>query len=297
MTAYYNEIDPKAAAWLRELISDGLIAPGHVDERSITDVRPDDLVGYAQCHFFAGVGGWSIAARLAGWADDRPMWSASCPCQPFSVAGKGAGTADARHLWPDFFRLVRARRPAFIVGEQVAAAVGKDWFLGVRSDLESIGYVGRGIVVPACAVNAPHRRDRLWFVAGSGSVDHANDARPQGHAGHELGALGRQEPGGPAAQAGGGDHECEFCGYHFPEHLGRYGCPNCEGEGVADAWDSARWLISHDGKARRFEPSISLLVDGLPSRAPLLRGYGNAIVPQVAAEVIGAWMDCAGDMA
>lgn len=154
---YYNEFDPRAAAWLRELIAAGIIPAGDVDERSITDVRPDDLAGYRQCHFFAGVGGWAIAARLAGWPEDREIWSASCPCQPFSVAGKGAGTADARHLWPDFFRLARARRPAVIVGEQVAAAVGKDWFLGVRSDLESIGYVGRGVVVPACAVNAPHR--------------------------------------------------------------------------------------------------------------------------------------------
>jgi len=165
LTAYYNEIDKKAAAWLRELIKENLIPYGHVDDRSIVDVEPTDLVGYAQCHFFAGVGGWGIACRLAGWPDDREIWSASCPCQPFSVAGKGAGTADARHLWPDFFRLVRARRPAAIVGEQVAAAIGKDWFDGVRTDLEGIAYACRGVVVPACAVNAPHRRDRLWFVA------------------------------------------------------------------------------------------------------------------------------------
>ena len=80
MSAYYNEFDPKAAAWLRELIKRGLIADGVVDERSILDVSADDLVGFTQCHFFAGIGGWSYALRLAGWSDDQPVWTGSPPC-------------------------------------------------------------------------------------------------------------------------------------------------------------------------------------------------------------------------
>jgi DNA (cytosine-5)-methyltransferase 1 len=165
MAAYYNEIEPYAAAWLRNLIKQGLIADGEVDERSIVDVQPDDLRGFTQCHFFAGIGGWSYAARLAGWPDDRPLWTGSCPCQPFSVAGKGEGTKDERHLWPEFHRLIAACRPDVVMGEQVAAAVGKDWLDGVFADLEGIGYACGAAVVPACAVDAPHRRDRLWFVA------------------------------------------------------------------------------------------------------------------------------------
>lgn len=115
--AYYNENDKRIAAWLRSLIKDGLIADGDVDERSISDVQPDDLSGYTQCHFFAGIGGWSLALRLAGWSDERPVWTGSCPCQPFSVAGKLLGDRDKRHLWPDFFKLITERRPELVFGE------------------------------------------------------------------------------------------------------------------------------------------------------------------------------------
>ena len=122
MTAYYNENDPKAAAWLRELIKANLIAPGEVDERSIEDVEPNDLKPYTQCHFFAGIGVWSYALRAAQWADTRPVWSGSCPCQPFSAAGKGEGFDDERHVWPAWHYLIEQCRPGVVFGEQVASA-------------------------------------------------------------------------------------------------------------------------------------------------------------------------------
>lgn len=162
---YYNEFDPKAAQWLRNLIAAGFIPPGDVDERSITEVKPDDLKRYTQCHFFAGIGGWSYALHLAGWPPERPIWTGSCPCQPFSSAGKQKGKADDRHLWPVWFDLIRSCRPPVIMGEQVAAAIGHGWIDGVFDDLEREGYACGAAIVPACAVNAPHRRDRLWFVA------------------------------------------------------------------------------------------------------------------------------------
>jgi DNA (cytosine-5)-methyltransferase 1 len=177
VTALYNEIDDYAADWLENLISAGLIAPGVVDRRSIVDLQPADLAGFTQVHFFAGIGGWSLAARLAGWPDDRPLWTGSCPCQPFSVAGKPAGQADVRHLWPEFYRLV-SLPPPVVMGEQVAAAVGKSWLDGVCSDLEGIGYATGAAVVPACAVDAPHRRDRLWFVADADGEGRGKTARP-----------------------------------------------------------------------------------------------------------------------
>src|SRR5690606_15698918 len=161
----YNEFDPFAAAWLRELIKDGHIAPGEVDERDIRDVSPDDLRGFTQCHFFAVIGGWSLALRLAGWPDDRPVWTGSCPCQPFSTAGRGKGAADDRHLWPAFHRLIRECRPPVVFGEQVDAAIRYGWVDLVQADLEMDGYAVGWADLPAACVGAPHRRQRLWFVA------------------------------------------------------------------------------------------------------------------------------------
>lgn len=165
MAAYYNEIDPYAAEWLRNLIKSGLICDGEVDTRSIVDVQPNDIRHFTQCHFFAGIAGWSHALRLAGWSDDREIWTGSCPCQPFSVAGQGKGTDDPRHLWPHFFRLIRGCRPATVMGEQVAGAAGYGWLDGVKSDLESEDYAIEGVDIAACSVNAPHIRQRLYWAA------------------------------------------------------------------------------------------------------------------------------------
>jgi DNA (cytosine-5)-methyltransferase 1 len=168
-SAYYNENDAGAAHWLRCVIHAGLIAPGHVDERSIIEVQPDDLAGYAQCHFFAGIGGWSHALRLAGWPDDRPVWTGSCPCQPFSSAGKQKGTADARHLWPEFLRLIAVCRPAICLGEQVASRLGREWLAGVRADLEALAYAFGAADLCAAGKAAPHIRQRLYWMADAGA--------------------------------------------------------------------------------------------------------------------------------
>lgn len=193
MTAYYNEFDPKAAAWLRELIKAGHIAPGDIDERSIVDVRPSDLIGYTQCHFFAGIGVWSYALRRAGWPDDRPVWTGSCPCQPFSAAGKGAGFTDERHLWPHFHWLIENCRPPIVFGEQVASKDGLGWLDLVQADMEGTGYACGAVDTCAAGFGAPHIRQRLYWVA------HADNARSQGRGGMPERAVERAVGSGGVA--------------------------------------------------------------------------------------------------
>jgi DNA (cytosine-5)-methyltransferase 1 len=196
--AYYNEFDPEAAQWLRDLIKAGLIAPGDVDERDIRDVCATDLVGYRQCHFFAGIGGWSLALRLAGWPDDRPVWTGSCPCQPFSAAGKGEGFADERHLWPAFFHLIEECRPVTLFGEQVASKDGLTWLDLVHADLEGTGYTVGATDLCAAGIGAPHIRQRIWFVADSdsgelppGRGEHHSQAGTQREIGIDAHGCGR----------------------------------------------------------------------------------------------------------
>ena len=164
---YYNEHDPKPAAWLRELIRAGEIPPGDVDERDIQNVKPTELAGYTQCHFFAGVGGWSLALKLAGWPASRPVWTGSCPCQPFSQSGKGLCEDDERHLWPDFRNLIGVQKPTVVFGEQVASADGREWLAGVSANLEALAYRCGAADLCAAGIGSPNIRQRLYWVADS----------------------------------------------------------------------------------------------------------------------------------
>jgi DNA (cytosine-5)-methyltransferase 1 len=270
MTAYYNEHDIYAAAWLRELIKAGEIAPGDVDERSITDVNPTELLGYTQLHFFAGIGGWSRALRLAGIGDDVRIVTGSCPCQPFSSAGKGEGLNDARHLWPHFFRIISHLRPARVVGEQVASPDALVWWDAVCTDLDGAGYTGWAADLCSAGAGAAHIRQRLYWVA-----DTINQ-RLEG-----LRELGRID------DAAGWPIEAR----HDPA--------NCihVGSGAAD------WIKCADEKLRPVESGTPPMVDALPppmvsggnhgaqidvsrtaeAREMRLKGYGNAIDPELAA--------------
>jgi DNA (cytosine-5)-methyltransferase 1 len=302
---YYNEIDPGAAAWLRELIKERLIPDGEVDERSIEDILPAELAGYTQCHFFAGIGGWSYALALAGWPEDRPVWTGSCPCQSFSAAGKGKGFADERHLWPAWFHLICQCRPVAVFGEQVAASIGHGWLDLVSLDMEGEGYAFGAAVLPACGVGAPHIRQRLLWMAD------ANSDRAVGYPGEEAGA---RKP--CRAESGGRGTICRMAdGLREPSQRGAGSVSGAEAQvgssrlahgnradGYSDGrqarhpnptngfWGDVDWLFCRDGKWRPIEPGTFPLADGVPARVVRLRGYGNSIVPQAAAEVISAYM-------
>ncbi len=223
MSNYYNEIDPFAAQWLRNLIAAGCLPAGEVDERSIVDVQPEDLKGFTQCHFFAGIGGWPLALKLAGWPDDRPVWTGSCPCQILSTAARGRN--NAADLWPAWLALITASRPREILGEQVASK--REWFDRACDDLEPLGYEIGAAVLPAVSVGQDHERQRVFFAA------HANrDREPSGAVNGEMAVMSRAR--------------------------------------------------GHTGDMVRS--------DGLPSSVATMRAFGNAIVPQVAAAFIEAFL-------
>lgn len=377
---YYNDFDPGAAAWLRELMKAGHIPGGQVDDRSILDVAATDLAGFRRCHFFAGIAGWSEALRLAGWPDAIPCWTGSPPCQPFSAAGKRGGRGDARHLGPRFVELVRAGRPPVLFGEQVASAdaIGRAakpgkrgagsepawaWWDDLSLRLEAAGYAAWAAVVPAAAVGAPHIRERLFFGAvdlryAAEGLAHAEGARrADGPAQHgsgrslpdqrsEILGVGDRVPPGSMADAHSRQRDGLADGEGRQRDGSQAGWVEGDGQsaarqhlgGVADArgerrqqdargasgdeeahgragrngvgsnghhvasghgevhrssptngfWGSADWLLCRDERWRPVEPGTFPLAHGVSGRVGLLRGYGNAIVPQAAAEFIDA---------
>jgi len=327
MAAYYNENDAFAAQWLRNLVSAGHIAHGIVDDRSIEDVQPSDLFGFTQCHFFAGIGGWSLALRQAGWSDSRPVWTGSCPCQPISSAGRRQGHADERHLWPAFQRLISECQPATVFGEQVASKDGREWLSGVRADLEALGYACGAADLCAAGVGAPHIRQRLYWVAdtqryGQHGTGHAGAAggyefadggwveNPdklgwrEGHV-RSRESTSAEENGRERARASDAGAASLFYGLGNAEGEGRQeqrrqhsqGAAGHSGQprptmqaGVAE-WNGATITVDRpDGQARiAAEPALFPVAARIPGDVGRLRGSGNAIVPQVAAEFIMAF--------
>ena len=350
--AYYNEFDPKAAAWIRQLIKNGMIADGEVDERSITEVTADEIRGFTQHHFFAGIGGWSYSLRLANWADSRPVCTASLPCQPFSVAGAQKGVDDERHLLPHFIELVKQCNFQTIFGEQVPGAIKHGWLDDLCTEMEREKYRVGQIVLTAAGEGAPHIRQRLYWVAdtngkqrqqrlqqmeggqteriGSNSIDSimANDINKglegriprrenttretvSGHFGcsgtvdgmvDTINSSNRGEIGGINGEKNG-------------REIGNRENINQSRESIGasayDDWSDPDWLYCRDEKYRPIKSSIEPLANGLPrgmgyssdpsepidadntqeARVMRLKGYGNAIVPQVAASFIKAFMD------
>jgi len=280
LSAYYNEFDPKASAWIRQLIKNGDIAHGEVDERTITEVSASNLSGFSQHHFFSGIGGWSYALRLAKWSDDRPVWTASLPCQPFSVAGSGKGKSDERHLLPHFLELVRQCKPHTIFGEQVEGAIKHGWLDDLQTNMEAEGYAVGHCVLGAHSIGAAHIRQRLYWVANTGS------ARCEEQSGERR--ISRKTDGDESRKniAGGG-------WMVYPDESG-----------------SQQRIYCRDNKYRPIESGIKPLVDGVPcgmvhssdTSAPInadatqearvmrLKGYGNAIQVHTAAAFIGAYM-------
>lgn len=269
MNTYYNEWDKSKCAWLRELARRKLITPGTIDARDINDVIPAELSAFRRVHLFAGIGGWDYALRLAGWPEELPIWTASLPCQPFSDAGKRTGVADTRHLFPAVHWLISQCRPPIIVGEQVASPAGILWFDTVSARLESEGYAVATFVLPASSVGAPHRRRRQFWLAYSNMSGQCAGSGAISDQWHNVSGLGygiSSGLGGESRRGAGG----------IPTNTDPWGIENCE------------WVTCADGKTRCLEPGLMPLAHGVPARVVRISGYGDAIVPQVAAAFLRA---------
>ena len=283
---FYNENDPGAVEWLGELQSRGLIAKGDIDGRSIEELRGEDCGPTS--HFFAGIGGWAYALQLAGWDPARDVWTGSCPCQPFSQAAGGSakGFGDKRHLWPVWRELIAEYRPAVVFGEQVASKLGREWLSGVRADLEELGYAVGAADLCAAGVNAPHRRQRLYWVAYTG---HGGDMGRDGLRDTEAEPIDQT---GTDAQSGQGGQDQGWLGT-----LDVLTDGSSEYASFWDDYDIAQCrAIDGTVQYRRVGPGVLPVADGVPERVGRIRGYGNAIVPQVAATFITAFMEAAGYM-
>lgn len=349
MKAFYNDIDPYCCAWISNLMDAGLITPGKIDDRSIREISSADVAGYERVHFFCGIAGWEIALKTARWGD-RPVWTGSCPCQPFSAAGQRKGTADERHLWPEFFRLISECRPSTVFGEQVASKDGRQWLAGVRADLERVAYAVGAADLCSAGVGAPHIRQRLWWVGqteqrglqgghersagpnaeviaegcessfrrvadsdggqsrhgglqpggqhgqqpqdgGAGGLGHADDARSQGRR-LDVGEHADQRLAKPPGELGGVGHAASERRNACRNDHDAAERPQIEaGTGGSSFWSAYDIVPCADGKARRIEPGTFPLAHGIPARVGKLRAYGNAIVPQVAAEFIQSYIE------
>lgn len=326
MSIYYNDNEEYVCDWIENLINVNLLPNGIVDRRDIRTVTSNELREYTQCHFFAGIGGWALALKNADWLETQDVWTGSCPCQPFSVAGRRGGTKDPRHLWPDWFRLIRECLPTTIFGEQVASKDGYTWFDIVQADLESVGYACGMVVSPAAGYGAPHIRHRIYFVA------HHNNQRSQrwgieGNCSNQCiigqGSLANKLENSIRFRRGGGSegfNQSEISGREIAKNqiegsksIGELGnikskrwegqeWSGSDGEGTelqnstkrrfsGGFWSDAEWLYCEDGKYRATKSGIFPLAHGVPSRVAKLRAIGNAIVVPQATEFIKAYME------
>ena len=189
------------------------------------------------------------------------------PCQPFSTAGKRFGTEDDRYLWPEMLRVIRDIKPQWVVGENVHGLIS--WneglvFEQVLSDLEAEGYEVQSFLIPACGIDAPHRRDRIWIVA------HTNHTRPHPEKEHTAKRRFKTQPG---SDPGTPEASSNPPGLHGGE---------CEA-------NPPRRGVNMEEPRRCFAddavPRLCRVDDGLPGEMDRLKGLGNAIVPQLALQI------------
>lgn len=319
--AYYNDHDKKVCAWLEQLIKNGEITKGDVDDRSITEITADDIAGYDRVHLFAGIGTWDYALNQAGWRD-RPVLTASLPCQPFSAAGKGLGKQDERHLLPQAVDLIIKSGIDTIFGEQVERAIAHGWLDDLQAVMEAENYAVGHAVLGAHSVNSAHIRQRLYWVAnsinnnGQRKIGRSDGETENTEAGDRKNINESRQSCGTSddvlrlADTKNGGRES----HQNKKAAGIFGATNAEGElwcGVGSLRATPiKWIRCRDNKYRPIKSGIKPLVDGSAgklvrgsdtgaqieanntqeARSMRLKGYGNAIQAQTAEAFIRAFI-------
>jgi len=283
---------------------------------------------------FSGIGGFDLAAQWMGWENAfhceiaefprkvlHHYWpnalsyaniketdftchrgkidviSGGFPCQPYSLAGKRLGKEDDRHLWPEMLRCIREIKPRWAVGENVFGIV--NWngglvFDEVQADLEAEGYEVQAYVLPACGVNAPHRRDRVWFVAHAS--DPASDRRQRAGEGFEVEKGLQPRPGSIRELEGGFEGLCSKGDAPDPENAGQQTCSIGQGEKQFgrrnQPMGSRQWdRFPTQSPVCRRNDGLSSRLDGITFpkwRNESIKAYGNAVVPQVVYQIFKA---------
>jgi DNA (cytosine-5)-methyltransferase 1 len=276
---------------------------------------------------FSGIGGFDLAAEWMGWTnvfncewEEFPrkvlkhhfpnaiqhgdiqeldatayagridILTGGFPCQPYSLAGKRKGKEDERHLWPEMLRVIRECAPRYVVGENVRGLVGWNGgmvFEEVCADLEAQGYAVQPFLLPAAGVGAPHRRDRVWFVA------HADDKRGSNGHGKVQGPDGevrQRDDRSKPCDAGGGNASDTKVPRGEGERIQGQGQVQFNGRGgkdMAAAWQEFPTFTPVCGA----DDGLSRVLDGITFpkwRRESIKAYGNAIVPQVALQIFKA---------
>jgi len=286
---------------------------------------------------FSGIGGFALACRMVGgietvgfcerdnycrqvlakhWPDvpicndihemkgneygTVDLITGGFPCQPYSVAGERRGNEDDRALWPQMLRVISEARPAWVLGENVPGIITLA-LDGVLADLEAQGYSCETLSIPACGVDAKHRRERVWIVAYDGIRESMELSRRL-----EACRMGVGNGGEALADTTGGEDfgrecrdvaEASGCGTSLNDAADSCGeaVPNANeiGLSLTESESLEEWTGGTSERPRAAgrrgwatEPNLGRVANGIPSRVDRLKGLGNAIVPQVAAEII-----------
>ena len=301
---------------------------------------------------FSGIGGFDLAAEWVGWQNlfhcewnpfgqqvlkhhfpnsksynditktdftihrgQVDILTGGFPCQPYSSAGKRLGKEDERHLWPEMLRTIREVQPSWVVGENVRGLTnwnGGMVFDEVQADLETEGYEVTPFLLPACAVNAPHRRDRIWFVAYSTCIRRGKDVRITNRESNEFNKIS-EESNAPNTNCNG-LNQCNSEYEINTSEGGEYAFSNIEQNDIKHTENIGQEYALENGELerRRFRQSNQRITwDTFPSQSPIcggddglpkeldnitfskwrqesIKAYGNAIVPQVAIQIFKA---------